>query len=80
VVNVDSGDHHLSLGNSARSTFHDVFLVAAPLAWSDCGSLASNASAGSKKAVARVTPRLITAAMLVLVIVLISLAIAAALR
>jgi hypothetical protein len=42
--------------------------------------LASNGSAGSKKAVARVTPRLITTAMLVLVIVLMSLAIAAALR
>jgi hypothetical protein len=44
------------------------------------GGLASNGSAGSKKAVARVTPRLITTAMLVLVIVLMSLAIAAALR
>jgi hypothetical protein len=42
--------------------------------------LASKGSAGSKKAAARVTPRLTTTAMLVLIIALMSLAIASALR
>jgi hypothetical protein len=42
--------------------------------------LACSGSAASKKAVARLTPRLTTTAILVLVIVLMSLAIASALR
>lgn len=32
VVNVDSGDHHLSLGNSAGSTFHAMY-SSSPLRW-----------------------------------------------